>query len=56
MASPAAGPPPRARRPARSLLFRTACALLGAIVALGIAAAWVAPYSPTAVDWLLAGG
>jgi peptide/nickel transport system permease protein len=36
--------------PGRSLLFRTACGLLGAIVALGIAAEWIAPYSPTAVD------
>jgi peptide/nickel transport system permease protein len=27
-----------------------ACALLGAVVVLGIAAEWVAPYSPTAVD------
>jgi peptide/nickel transport system permease protein len=27
-----------------------ACALLGTIVVLGIAAEWVAPYSPTAVD------
>lgn len=50
MASPAAGLPTGSRHPARSVLFRTACALLGAVVALGIAAAWVAPYSPTAVD------
>ena len=40
----------RARRPGRSPLFRTACALLGAVVALGIVAGWLAPYSPTAVD------
>jgi peptide/nickel transport system permease protein len=40
----------RPPRPTRSPLFATACALLGMIVALGIVADWVTPYSPTAVD------
>ncbi len=50
MASPAGGEARRPRHPARSLLFRTACGGLGAVVLLGIAAEWIAPYSPTAVD------
>ena len=50
MASPAARAATRARHPGRSVLFRAACALLGTVVALGIVAQWVAPYSPTAVD------
>jgi peptide/nickel transport system permease protein len=50
MASPAARASTRARHPGRSVLFRAACALLGTVVALGIVAQWVAPYSPTAVD------
>jgi peptide/nickel transport system permease protein len=40
----------RARRPAQGALFRAAGALLLVVVALGIGAEWVAPYSPTAVD------
>ena len=48
MASPLATT--RGRHPARSPLFRAACALLGAVVTVGIAAQWIAPYSPTAVD------
>lgn len=36
--------------PARSPLFRAACGLLGVVVGLGLAADWVAPFSPTAVD------
>jgi peptide/nickel transport system permease protein len=39
-----------ARRPAQGALFRAAGALLLVVVALGIGAGWVAPYSPTAVD------
>ena len=50
MANPAGGDARRPQNPARSLLFRTACGVLGAVVLLGIAAEWVAPYSPTAVD------
>ena len=52
MAERAAGAAPGARHPRRSLLFRAACGLLGAVVALGLVAEWVAPYSPTAVDAL----
>jgi peptide/nickel transport system permease protein len=50
MVRPAAAEARRAQHPARSPLFRTACAALGAVVVLGIAAEWIAPYSPTAVD------
>jgi peptide/nickel transport system permease protein len=50
MARPAAGAALGTRHPTRSPLFRAACLLLGAIVVLGIAAEWVAPYSPTALD------
>jgi peptide/nickel transport system permease protein len=50
MASAAPGAARRPRRPLRSPLFQAACALLGAVAVLGIAADWVAPYSPTAVD------
>jgi peptide/nickel transport system permease protein len=38
------------RRPARRALFLGAGTVLGAIMVLGAAADWVAPYSPTAVD------
>lgn len=50
MASPAARPATRGRHAGRGVLFRGACAILGAVVTLGILAQWVAPYSPTAVD------
>jgi peptide/nickel transport system permease protein len=50
MGSADAGRTSRARHPTKSLLFRTACALLGGVVVLGVVAEWVAPYSPTAVD------
>ena len=50
MASRAAAEARRPRHPARSPLFRTACAALGAVVVLGVAATWIAPHSPTAVD------
>ena len=50
MASPVVRAAIRAQRPGRSVLFRAACAILGTVVAIGIVAQWVAPYSPTAVD------
>jgi peptide/nickel transport system permease protein len=50
MADEATGPARRPRHPAGSPLFRAACGLLGAVVILGVAADWVAPFSPTAVD------
>jgi peptide/nickel transport system permease protein len=56
VARPAAGrprgaaPPGRWRRAARSRLFIAACALLGALIAAGLLADWIAPYPPTGVD------
>jgi peptide/nickel transport system permease protein len=50
MARPAARSATSARHAGRGALFRAACALLGAVVALGLVAPLVAPYSPTAVD------
>jgi peptide/nickel transport system permease protein len=44
--------PARWRRAARSPLFVAACALLGALIATGLLADVVAPYSPTAVNAL----
>jgi peptide/nickel transport system permease protein len=40
----------RWRRSGRSPLFVAACAILGALIAAGVLADLVAPYSPTAVD------
>jgi peptide/nickel transport system permease protein len=46
----AAASPTRWRRAARSPLFASAAGALGALIAAGLLADWIAPYSPTAVD------